>query len=226
VTSLVLDHANIEDLSGLQMFTNLQHLSLRGNAIQVVPDLSQLTQLRSLDLGDNQIKQLKGLPTGLQSLLLDQNHLRRLTALTGLSQLRLLDFSANQVGALPALTQLTSLETLVCDNNHLASLPTLPASLRELHVSGNYLSALPAFQDAIVHLDARHNLLSDASSLASNAIGSATSTLLLDDNNLDSDFCPLIDEILKRGKGRINFTYSDQLQADGWCGSGVLSLKR
>lgn len=113
--------------------------------------LSQLTQLKSLNLSNNALASLPawvGQLTQLQSLDLSENQLSFLPEwLCQLTQLQLLDLSENQLTSLPDwLIQLTHLQSLYLSGNQLRSLPEWLGQLtllRSLLLSNNQLISLP-----------------------------------------------------------------------------------
>uniref|UniRef100_UPI0039C61B32 COR domain-containing protein n=2 Tax=unclassified Anabaena TaxID=2619674 RepID=UPI0039C61B32 len=109
--------------------TNLRSLHLGSNQLSSLPpEIVQLTNLRSLHLGSNQ---LSSLPpeivqlTHLQTLDLDNNQLSSLAPeIVQLTHLQTLYLDNNQLSSLaPEIVQLTHLQTLYLDNNQLSSLP-------------------------------------------------------------------------------------------------------
>ena len=162
VTVLIIDHAYIKDLTGIELFPNLEKLDCKYNKLTCL-DVSKNTkltvlycesnQLTSLDLSKNtQLTELNCQDNQLTSLDLSKN-----TALTkldcALNPLTSLDVSSN-----PALTylncnynQLTSLDLrkntaltkLGCHDNQLTSLDlSKNTALDTLDCSGNKLTCL------------------------------------------------------------------------------------
>jgi leucine-rich repeat protein SHOC2 len=105
----------------------------------VVPaEIGQLTSLRVLDLGNNDLRSVPaeiGQLAALEELHLDDNQLTSLPAEIGqLTSLRYLIIAGNKLTSLPAeFGQLTSLEGLFLKNNRLTS---VPAAIRELRAAG------------------------------------------------------------------------------------------
>lgn len=100
ITSLDADGYGISDLTGLESFTNLEHLELQNNnsltAANLAP-LQKLSQLKYLDLEDNQLEQV--------------------TSLKGLINLTFLDVSGNKIADFSPLKGLTRLSTLYLSGN-------------------------------------------------------------------------------------------------------------
>ncbi|MEM6715467.1 MAG: COR domain-containing protein [Cyanobacteria bacterium P01_C01_bin.147] len=129
-----------------------------------LPDsLGQLTQLRSLNLSENQLTALPeslGQLTQLRSLNLSYNQLTALPESMGqLTQLQELDLYGNQLTTLPeSLGQLFQLQTLNLGGNQLTVFPgfTTLLNLRKLILSGNQFQAFPDTLQAITSLESIH----------------------------------------------------------------------
>lgn len=151
ITSLDLGHAGINSISGLQYLTNLNTLSLQGNAGLDVYVLSSMRSLRSLNLRDTgvvDISFLRGL-TQLRTLNLRGNLIEDVTVLAHLRKLKDLNFSSNKVVDISALGVLTNLEDLVLSHNAIANISVL-GKLRNivvrLYLQGNPIQTLSPVQ--------------------------------------------------------------------------------
>ena len=125
VSRLEAPNANISDLTGLELATNLTWLHLgydatvsfprNSNNISDFSPLSNLTRLRMLDLADTGISDIALLSnlTGLEQLYLSNNDLSDVSALSNLTSLRFLYLSNNDLSDVSALSNLTSLERLI-----------------------------------------------------------------------------------------------------------------
>ncbi len=167
-------YRNINNLSGIQYFTNLDTLYCGQNKLTALPALP--ASLKFLDCNYNQITTLPTLPSGLFYLNCAGNDLTSLPPLP--ATLRWMDCQANYITsftALPAslsylmcyLNQLTtfpplpaSLTYLNCQQCGIDSLPSLPTGLRELHCGHNSLKSLPPLPDSLRVLDCYWNALS------------------------------------------------------------------
>ena len=126
LSGLVLSHAGVRDLSGVQVAEGLLRLDASGNAIVDLAPLADTRQLRMLFLDSNDledIRHLAGLP---------------LLALT---------LSDNAIEDVAPLAALLDLRYLALDGNALRDVPLLPASLRHLHLTNNELSDIAALAD-------------------------------------------------------------------------------
>ena len=120
VTELYVDHANIKDLTGIELFPNLDKLDCKYNNLTRL-DVSKNTKLTKLYCESNQL-------TGLD--------LSKNTALTEL------DCALNQLTGLD-LSKNTALTVLYCESNHLTSLDlSKNTALTELNCQDNQLTSL------------------------------------------------------------------------------------
>ena len=120
VTELYVDHANIKDLTGIELFPNLDKLDCKYNNLTRL-DVSKNTKLTKLYCESNQL-------TGLD--------LSKNTALTEL------DCALNQLTGLD-LSKNTALTVLYCESNHLTSLDlSKNTELTELNCQDTQLTSL------------------------------------------------------------------------------------
>ena len=120
VTELIIDHAYIKDLTGIELFPNLDKLDCKYNNLTRL-DVSKNTKLTKLYCESNQL-------TGLD--------LSKNTALTEL------DCALNQLTGLD-LSKNTALTVLYCESNHLTSLDlSKNTELTELNCQDNQLTSL------------------------------------------------------------------------------------
>lgn len=117
----------IGNAEGLQFCVNIEKLDLSSNRLSDLPDLSMLSKLHTLDLNQNNLKEVPPVVYSLQKL---QN----------------LNLNNNQLSLLPGgLLKLTALKTLSVAYNQLAGFPALLTGLKikNLDISGNPIKALP-----------------------------------------------------------------------------------
>ena len=124
VSLFELDLCNIDltngEIAPLQYMTNLKILNLGGNQISDLKPLSNLTNLTHLSLYDNkQIYDLRPLSnlTNLARLSLYYNQISDLTPLSKLANLEWLELSGNQISDLKPLKNLTKLKYLGLKEN-------------------------------------------------------------------------------------------------------------
>jgi Leucine-rich repeat (LRR) protein len=108
---LMIGNNNIEDLSGIEYFTQVWNLKISGNSLR---DLKHLPpRITNLDCSRNKLSTLEGLPETLKGLNCSDNVIETIRDLP--SNLKWLHFS----------------------NNLVSSLPSLPASLQHVNYFGN-----------------------------------------------------------------------------------------
>ncbi len=135
-TELYVYHASIKDLTGIELFPNLETLDCKNNQLTRL-DVSQNTKLTKLSCEFNQLASLDlSQNTALTQLECSGNQLTNLD-LSKNSVLVYLFCSENQLTSLD-VSQNSKLTTLVCENNQLTSLDlSSSAALTGLSCSGN-----------------------------------------------------------------------------------------
>ena len=120
ITYLNVSISNISDITGIEHFTNLQHLTIQYNSISNI-NISSLTQLITLRCDVNNLSSinLSGL-INLQRMNCDNNQITNLS-LTGLNNLKALTCSYNQISTLNFSSN-PLFEELVCNNNNLTQI--------------------------------------------------------------------------------------------------------
>ncbi len=178
LTSLNADGFGVTSLAGLEAASNLEWLTLSGNAPAAGDDpldlspLAGLPSLTYLDLSDNALVGISDLSrlTGLRTLLLGGNAIRDLSPLSGLTGLEALTLSGNGLADVAALSTLTALEQLWLDGNDLSDISALSAlgALIYLHLGDNQIadiSPLARLSD-LRRLWLPNNMVADVSALA------------------------------------------------------------
>jgi Leucine-rich repeat (LRR) protein len=160
ITSLFVDNLAsnqlITDLTGLEGFTNLRILNVSNNNIKKFPNLPTL--LTKLICVNSNLTSLPELPLGLEILDCRNNRITGLPSLP--SSLMNVDCSSNKLAALPALP--TNLMTIDCSNNQIARLPSaLPSTLKTLYCHKNQLTTLPNLPNSMRFLNCSNNILTE-----------------------------------------------------------------
>ncbi|KAF2003219.1 hypothetical protein P154DRAFT_460943 [Amniculicola lignicola CBS 123094] len=101
-------------------------------------------RLQDLDVSDNELHQVKGIPFTVRRLQAQNNCLTGLTTWANLINLQYLDISGNDIDSLDGLDQLIHLRTLKVDNNKIRSLDGVMNldGLLELSVVGNQIESV------------------------------------------------------------------------------------
>ncbi|GAA4817097.1 T9SS type A sorting domain-containing protein [Litoribaculum gwangyangense] len=120
VCSLAISDSNISDLTGIEFFTNLEHLQCNNNSISEL-DLSALTNMVGFDINNNQLTNvnISGLSL-VHNISFRDNQLTTINLL-GLSNLAVLDIRNNQIASLN-LDETQALRYLYCQNNDLTTI--------------------------------------------------------------------------------------------------------
>ncbi len=141
VCSLAISNSNISDLTGLEYFTNLDHLQCNNNAVTEL-DLSSLTNLVGININNNQLTSLNvsGL-TEVQGISCTNNQLTSLDV-SGLINLNVLNIANNQLTSLN-IDDANNLQYIYVQNNLLNSLDiSNQPEITFLNCSSNNLTSL------------------------------------------------------------------------------------
>ena len=105
---------------------DLRKIDLRGKALPNLHRLDDICcRLEELDVAENNISQVTGVPATVRRLKIQQNHLTSITSWSYLLNLQHLDVSSNDIDNLSGLSRLLHLRTLKADDNHIESLDGL-----------------------------------------------------------------------------------------------------
>ena len=161
----------IRDLTGLELATNLTHLSLGRNQISDVSPLKNLTKLTYLDVGRNQISDVSPLKdlTNLTHLSLGRNQISDVSPLKDLTNLTHLSLIYNSVSDISALKDLTELIELDLLDNKIPDISVLKAftNLTHLSLRSNEIPDISVLKDLtnLMYISLRDNKISDISPL-------------------------------------------------------------
>ncbi|KAL4977650.1 hypothetical protein BDW66DRAFT_149956 [Aspergillus desertorum] len=102
---------------------HLRRLALRRKGLINLHKLSDFCpRLEELDVSENDIGQLGGVPSTLRDLRIQNNRLSNLTAWSHLGNLQYLDISGNELENLDAVSRLIHLRELIADNNNIRNI--------------------------------------------------------------------------------------------------------
>lgn len=124
---------------------HLRRLCLRSKGLITLHKLSDFCpRLEELDVSDNDIGQLSGVPSTLRTLTMQNNCLSNLTPWSHLGNLQYLDISGNELDNLDGVNGLIHLRELVADNNHLHNIEGVFGlnGLLTLRLRNNRLSSI------------------------------------------------------------------------------------
>ncbi|KAF1951437.1 hypothetical protein CC80DRAFT_454078 [Byssothecium circinans] len=150
-------------------------------------------RLEELDVSNNNLDQVKGIPFTVRRLQAQNNRLTALTTWTTLMNLQHLDISGNDIDTLDGLSELVHLRTLKANDNNIRSLNGVMRldGLVELSVAGNEIEMVDfaaATLKSLTDINLRGNRLYEARNIHRLP---QLQHLNLDDNRLDE--FPLID---------------------------------
>jgi hypothetical protein len=136
VEHLNINSLNLQNIDGIEYFTNLKSLECLENSIVSIRQLP--TNLLKLDCSMNQLTSLPALPNSLEELSCAMNQLTSLPTLP--NTLKILYCNFNEITALPSLP--ITMEYLACGSNKITCLPTLPESIFIGDIALNPLSCV------------------------------------------------------------------------------------
>lgn len=197
-TTLTATYKNIQDISGVEVLTNLQTLSVYDNKLTSLPEgIGNLKNLQTLHIYNNQITSLPasiGNLTNLEVFHASNNNLTTLPDTFGdLVNLKTIYLVNNQLTALPdTFGNLVNLDTARITQNQLSRLPESMGNLskvRELRFYENQIAALPDSIGGLTNLtllDMGGNQLTSIPNSMGNL--SLLNTLYLDNNLLPNGY--------------------------------------
>lgn len=171
ITDLNLDGLGLNNIDGIEHFTNLESLSCKNNNLTSIPNLPN--QLETLNLRSNNISYINPLPESLlyvdlrnnslftvpefpnriETLKLCFNNFSNIPNLP--DSLRVLYFAYNNLVGLPTLPPLT--EQVLCYNNQIEYFELIPESIEIFRVQNNNITILPNIPSGIQTLDVSNN---------------------------------------------------------------------
>ena len=150
---LQMVNLGIEDLTGIEAFSNLIGLMCTNGQLSFLPELP--SSLENLTVFHQALAELPNLPEGLRHLDVGNNQLTSLPTLP--DSLRLLDCGGNDLSDLPPLPGL--LEVFACYQTQITSVPELPNSLIQFFCNSNDIDSLPVLPNGITDIQCQDNNL-------------------------------------------------------------------
>ncbi|KAJ5690731.1 hypothetical protein N7462_005123 [Penicillium macrosclerotiorum] len=145
---------------------HVRRLVLRQKGLITLHKLSDFCpRLEDLDVSDNDIGQLSGVPAGLRTLKIPRNCLSNLTSWSHLTNLQYLDISGNDIESLDGFSSLIHLRELKANDNQIRNIDGVLDlnGLLSLKLSNNSLTAIDFEGTELTRLrdlDLSHNCLS------------------------------------------------------------------
>ena len=196
----------IRNIDALSNLTNLKSLDLSLNEIKDINALKNLSDLEALFLEENQITDISALSglTKLEVLFLEENQITDISALSELTELKMLVLYHNQITDISVLSKLNKLEDLALQSNKVKDINALSglSNLEALNLLNNQIEDINALKNLtkLKELYLGNNLIKDCS-----PIGELTKleSLFLNDNQI-SDISALgkltnLETLLLRG---------------------------
>ncbi|QGU94993.1 hypothetical protein GOM49_07730 [Clostridium bovifaecis] len=124
ITSMDLNHNNVEDLEGIQYCVNLKRINLSYNKINNIDNLENLEKLEEINLFNNNIEDISALSnlSKLKKVDLAKNRIKDVTPLGSLTNLQELDLYSNNIENIEVLSQLKKLTFLDVSRNKIKDL--------------------------------------------------------------------------------------------------------
>lgn len=217
----------------------LKEISLRGFEIDTVQELdSILPSLENIDLGDNIIAYLAGLPRSVLKLNLSNNEIANNASFAKLHDLQELDVSFNSISNLSCLANNIHLTVLNISNNELSDINGIKflPNLRKLDISKNMLSGALDFKahnlQNLEELDVSENQLTSISGLENLP---NLRSLVANDDRIVQILCSTLHKNLKKLSLKANnigkldldvFPSLRILRVDGNCLTSVSNIQR
>ncbi|KAK0670934.1 hypothetical protein QBC41DRAFT_363670 [Cercophora samala] len=168
---------------------DMRELELRDKQLDSLHSLDDFCgQLESLDVSNNLIRNLSGIPTSVLHLRMANNQLSGLTAWGHLMNLQYVDVSNNALTSLTPLRTLVHLRSVKADNNQLTSLDGIKyhRGLQSLRARGNQIEEIDfegSTLSQLTDLDLKENKIKTIANLDALPI---LSSLNLEGNQLES----------------------------------------
>lgn len=139
------------DLSPLSQLVELKSLDIGNNSFKNLSKLAGLVKLEKLTLNHNDLKDLSGLGhlPNLQGLYLDQNKIQDISPLAKQKNLKTINLNENRVSDLTPLSELPKLEVLSASNNKIEDVSPLRnlLTLRILRLEENRISDFSSLEN-------------------------------------------------------------------------------
>ena len=171
ITDLNLDDLGLNNINGIEHFSNLESLSCESNNLSTLPELPSQIQtlnfrwnninyipefpqsLLSVDLRNNVLSTVPELPNNMESLKLCFNNFTTIPELP--DSLRILFFAYNELDGLPTFPP--KIEQVLCYNNQISHLGILPESIEILRIQNNNITSIPDLPNGLQTLNVSNN---------------------------------------------------------------------
>ncbi|MBP5590844.1 leucine-rich repeat domain-containing protein [bacterium] len=167
--TLEIEETQLKDISPIEQLVNLKTLDLGINQIEFLPEnLGNLQKLEFLSFVHNRVKDVTPLKslTNLKELFFHYNYVEDISPIKDLVGLTRLGCDGNNIKDISAITNLVNLTQLLSDQNRIEKIPEGIENLKklqEIQLEFNKISSLPPLNglESIKKLDLSHNELED-----------------------------------------------------------------
>lgn len=166
----------IQNIDGMQYFTNAPQINLSTNQIKDITPLKKLTKLQGLYLNQNSLRSVDALAdlTNLTTLFCSDNQIEDISSLSNLKNLKSLWMANNRLSSLDVVKNFKTLTNLRIENNNIADISFLNdfPEMKFLGIGGNPITDFSSLQK----LNALKMLYVDNTAFSDNDLTSITST--------------------------------------------------
>jgi len=171
ITKLIASGKGISNLKGIDYCTNLRSLDLSNNNIEDIAYLSRLDKLNLLDLSYNQIKDISPIENkkSIETLYLNNNSISDISTLKTLNDITHLYLSKNRISNISPLNYMENLQLLYLNNNNISDIEPLSelTNIILLNLSSNKISDIYPLSNLrqLTQLNLSNNNIKDISPL-------------------------------------------------------------
>ena len=147
ITWIFLDWNELDNISQLRGFTELEKISFSGNNVTDISVLGNLENLKNITAINNKIEDINVLRNlELQYICLDGNNITDINVVSNWDNLINLSFSGNKIENIPDLSKLEYIDTVNLSNNKIEKITGGSAVLKELNIDNNNLNSLAGIE--------------------------------------------------------------------------------
>ena len=148
ITWIFLDWNEITDLSPLRGFNDLEKISFSGNNLSDISVLGNLKNLENITAINNKIENIDVLSNlDMKYICLDGNNISNINVVSNWTNLVDMSFANNIIENVPDFSKLVNLETVNLSNNKIKSIENISGNMEELSIDNNELTSLSGVQN-------------------------------------------------------------------------------